>query len=95
MAPCDSSFSSAVPRAKYLIAKCVGAWLGLVVPIAIPILISILLLFVYAIPFAVAIGCASAGCLVFRCSISLLHRARRAALDPHKAAIGLFSYSAW
>lgn len=45
-------FSSAVPRAKYLIAKCAGAWLGLVVPICIPILLSILLLFVFAVPFA-------------------------------------------
>jgi len=45
-------FASAVPRAKYLVAKCVGAWLGLVIPIAIPILVSMLLLFVYSIPFA-------------------------------------------
>jgi len=35
--------SNAVPRARYLIAKIIGSWLGLVVPILIPILLSLLL----------------------------------------------------
>jgi len=36
-------FSNAVPRAKYLIAKCAGSWLGLALPLGIPILLSVLL----------------------------------------------------
>lgn len=44
-------FSNAVPRAQYLIAKCAGAWLGLVIPILIPILISCLMLQLFQIPF--------------------------------------------
>ncbi len=43
-------FSNAIPRAKYLIAKCAGAWLGLVVPLAIPVLISLLLVMVMGVP---------------------------------------------
>lgn len=62
-------FSSAVPRAKYLIAKSVGAWLGLVIPITIPILISILLIFIYSIPFAVGDWLRLGGLL----SVSLLY----------------------
>ncbi len=36
-------FSNAVQRTQYIIAKGVGAWLGLVIPIMIPILLCILL----------------------------------------------------
>ncbi len=44
-------FSHAIPRANYLIAKCTGAWLGLIVPMLIPILISLLLLQIFSVPF--------------------------------------------
>ena len=43
-------FSNAVPRTKFLLAKCIGAWIGLIVPILIPILISVLLVMLYQIP---------------------------------------------
>ncbi len=39
--------SNAVPRARYLVAKCLGAWLGLVVPISVPILLSLLIVILY------------------------------------------------
>jgi len=42
-------FSNPVPRAKYVLAKCIGSWLGLVVPILIPILIGIFLVIVMGI----------------------------------------------
>lgn len=43
-------FSNAVSRAQYLMAKCTGAWLGLVVPISIPILLGILIINFSGIP---------------------------------------------
>ncbi len=43
-------FSNSVPRAQYLIAKCIGSWLGLVVPVTIPILLGLLLVIGYGIP---------------------------------------------
>jgi len=43
-------FSNGVPRAKYLVAKCCGAWLGLVVPISIPVLLSLLIVMLYKVP---------------------------------------------
>jgi ABC-type transport system involved in multi-copper enzyme maturation permease subunit len=43
-------FSSPVSRAQYLIAKCAGAWLGLVVPISIPILLGMLLVLLSGVP---------------------------------------------
>lgn len=43
-------FSNAIPRAKFLLAKSVGAWLGLAVPILIPILLSILLVLLFNVP---------------------------------------------
>jgi len=42
-------FSNPVPRAKYVLAKCIGSWLGLVVPILVPILVGVLLLIVLGI----------------------------------------------
>ena len=36
-------FANGVPRAHYLAAKCLGSWLGLVVPLAVPLLVSVLL----------------------------------------------------
>lgn len=42
-------FSNAVPRVKYIMAKCIGAWFGLTIPILIPILISVLLVTLFNI----------------------------------------------
>jgi len=47
-------FSNGVPRAKYLVAKCCGAWLGLVVPISIPVLLSLLIVVLYNVPLNAA-----------------------------------------
>ncbi|MEW5923860.1 MAG: ABC transporter permease subunit [Candidatus Zixiibacteriota bacterium] len=44
--------SNAVSRAKFLIGKCVGAWLGLVVPVTIPILLGFLLIMVFNVPLS-------------------------------------------
>ncbi len=44
-------FASPITRAQYLLAKCAGAWLGLVIPLAIPVSISLLLVQVLGIPF--------------------------------------------
>jgi len=43
-------FSNAVPRAKYLLAKCAGSWLGLALPLGIPVLLSLLLVIVMGVP---------------------------------------------
>jgi ABC-type transport system involved in multi-copper enzyme maturation permease subunit len=43
-------FSNSIPRAKFLLAKSAGAWLGLVVPILIPVLLSILLVLLFKVP---------------------------------------------
>ncbi len=43
-------FSNSIPRAKYLIAKIIGSWLGLILPISIPILLSILLVIIMGVP---------------------------------------------
>jgi ABC-type transport system involved in multi-copper enzyme maturation permease subunit len=43
-------FSNAVPRARYIIAKCTGIWLGLVIPICLSIALGVLLVMLYAIP---------------------------------------------
>ncbi|MCK4655624.1 MAG: ABC transporter permease subunit, partial [candidate division Zixibacteria bacterium] len=43
-------FSNSIPRAKFIIAKCAGAWLGLVVPICIPIMLSILIVLLFDVP---------------------------------------------
>ena len=42
-------FSNAVSRAQYLVAKCLGAWLGLVIPICIPILLALLLVLAFGV----------------------------------------------
>jgi ABC-type transport system involved in multi-copper enzyme maturation permease subunit len=36
-------FANGVPRATYLLAKCVGSWMGLVVPLLIPMLLGVLI----------------------------------------------------
>lgn len=38
------TLSNPVPRSKYILAKCVGSWLGLAVPIMIPVLVGLLLI---------------------------------------------------
>ncbi|MEW5795186.1 MAG: ABC transporter permease subunit [Candidatus Zixiibacteriota bacterium] len=47
-------FSNAVPRAQYLLAKCAGSWLGLVLPLGIPILLSLLLVLAMGVPLTAA-----------------------------------------
>jgi len=43
-------FSNALPRAKYVLAKFIGSWLGLIVPLLIPILLGLLLILLHNIP---------------------------------------------
>ncbi len=45
------TFANAVPRARFLLAKIIGSWLGLTIAFLVPFLLSLLLLFVYKIPF--------------------------------------------
>ncbi|MEE9553882.1 MAG: ABC transporter permease subunit [candidate division Zixibacteria bacterium] len=45
-------FSNPVSRAKYLLAKCAGSWLGLIIPISIPILLSLLLVVIFKVPMS-------------------------------------------
>ncbi|MGB5138758.1 MAG: ABC transporter permease subunit, partial [Candidatus Zixiibacteriota bacterium] len=44
-------FANSVPRARYIFAKCIGGWLGLVIPICLPILLSVLLVMLFDVPF--------------------------------------------
>jgi hypothetical protein len=46
-------FANSVPRARFLMAKLVGSWFGLLIPLMIPLLLSILLLFAFKIPLTV------------------------------------------
>ncbi|MFC2173949.1 ABC transporter permease, partial [Acidobacteriota bacterium] len=43
-------FSNSVPRAKYILAKLAGSWLGLIVPLLIPILIAFLIPLMWDVP---------------------------------------------
>lgn len=45
-------FANSVPRARYILAKCIGGWLGLVIPICLPILLCILLVMLLGVPFS-------------------------------------------
>ena len=45
------TFANAVPRARYLIAKLFGTWLGLSVPLLVPVLIGLLAVILLGIPF--------------------------------------------
>ncbi len=45
-------FANAVPRAKYIMAKFVGSWLGMVVPLLIPILLGSLMVLLFNIPLS-------------------------------------------
>lgn len=44
------ALSNAVPRGKYLFAKFIGSWLGLVIPLSIPVLIGLLLVVLFRVP---------------------------------------------
>src|ERR1041385_3715202 len=44
------SFSNAVPRAQFVLAKLIGSWLGLVLPLLIPMSLVLLMLFIFRIP---------------------------------------------
>ncbi len=44
------TFANPVPRARYILAKLVGSWLGLLVPLLIPILLGLLLVLLFGIP---------------------------------------------
>ena len=44
-------FSNSIPRSRYLSAKLIGSWLGLVIPLLIPVTVGVSLLFAYSIPF--------------------------------------------
>ncbi|MCA9733749.1 MAG: ABC transporter permease subunit [Deferribacteres bacterium] len=44
------TFANAVPKVKYIIAKSLGSWLGLVIPLLLPLLLAILLLLLLQIP---------------------------------------------
>lgn len=46
------TLSNAVPRARYLGGKLIGAWLGLVVPMTIPVLLGVLIVLLSGVPFA-------------------------------------------
>ncbi|MTI86377.1 MAG: DUF3526 domain-containing protein [Balneolaceae bacterium] len=46
------AFSNSVSRAKYLLAKFSGIWLGLIIPLLIPLLVTLLLLMVYKVPLS-------------------------------------------
>ena len=43
-------FSNSIPKAKYLLAKCAGSWLGLVIPLTIPLLLCFLMVMVFKTP---------------------------------------------
>lgn len=49
-------FANRVPRATYLLAKCAGSWLGLVIPVLIPILLALLLVVAFGLPLSVQHG---------------------------------------
>lgn len=46
------AFANSISRAKYLIAKFSGIWLGLIVPLLIPILLGMLMLIAFKVPLA-------------------------------------------
>ena len=46
--------ANSIPRVKYIIAKCAGSWLGLVIPLSVPILLSFLLILIFKVPLSSA-----------------------------------------
>ena len=47
------NFANAVPRSRYIIAKLIGSWLGLVIPLLIPLLLGVVLVLIYRIPMSI------------------------------------------
>jgi len=45
------TFANAVPRSRYLVAKLVGTWLGLAVPLMLPLLVGVLVVVLAGVPF--------------------------------------------
>lgn len=48
------NFANPIPRGSYIIAKLIGSWLGLVIPLLIPILLGIAMVLLYRIPMTTA-----------------------------------------
>ncbi len=48
------NFANPIPRSSYIIAKLVGSWLGLVIPLLIPMLLGIAMVLLYKIPMTTA-----------------------------------------
>jgi ABC-type transport system involved in multi-copper enzyme maturation permease subunit len=44
------TFANPVPRAKFILAKLAGSWLGLTIPLSLPILLGALLILLYRVP---------------------------------------------
>lgn len=44
------SFANPIPRTSYIIAKLIGSWFGLVIPMLIPLLLGIAIVLLYKIP---------------------------------------------
>ncbi|MBU0982686.1 MAG: ABC transporter permease [candidate division Zixibacteria bacterium] len=61
--------SNAVPRARYLLAKCTGVWIGLVVPVLVPILLGLLMV----IGFGVDLDSGHWSRILLLISVSLLY----------------------
>ena len=63
------ALSNPVGRARYLLAKLTGAWLGLVLPLSIPVALAILMMLLGGVP----LGAADGGRLVGILGVSLLY----------------------
>jgi ABC-type transport system involved in multi-copper enzyme maturation permease subunit len=48
------TFANPLSRARYLIGKFAGSWLGLVIPLSVPVALSLLLLSFFSVPFGAA-----------------------------------------
>jgi ABC-type transport system involved in multi-copper enzyme maturation permease subunit len=46
------SFANPIPRSRYIIAKLIGSWLGLVIPLLIPLLLGVAVVLIYRIPMS-------------------------------------------
>jgi ABC-type transport system involved in multi-copper enzyme maturation permease subunit len=46
------NFANPIPRGRYIVAKLIGSWLGLVIPLLIPLLLGIALVLLYRIPMS-------------------------------------------
>ncbi len=44
------TFANPVPRAHYILAKLIGSWAGLAIPLVIPVLLGVLLVLLYDVP---------------------------------------------